>query len=93
MKSFMVMASFRPGTNMDDVLVHVGAEQARVAELESEGKLAAIYLATAERQTIFLVINAITADEATAIVTTLPMSAWWDLNVFPLNAPAVPKGS
>lgn len=88
MKSFMVMAIFRPGTNMDDVLPQVGAERARVAELESEGKLAAVYLANTERQTVFLVVNADTVEEATATVATLPMSAWWDLEVFPLNAPA-----
>lgn len=43
MKSFMVVPSFRSGTNMN---------------------------------------------EATLTVATLPMSAWWDLDVFPLNAPA-----
>ena len=91
MKSFMVVATFRPDTNMDDVIPHVAAERARVAELESEGKLAAVYLANAERQTVFLVVNADTVDEATATVATLPMSAWWDLNVFPLNAPAPMK--
>ena len=88
MKSFMVMATFRPGTNMDDVLQHVAAERARIAELESEGKLAAVYLANTERKTVFLVVNAATLEEATSIVATLPMSAWWDLEVFPLNAPA-----
>lgn len=88
MKPFMVMATFRPGTNMDVVIPHVGAERVRVAELESEGKLAAVYLANNERQTVFLVVNAGTVEEATATVATLPMSAWWDLDVFPLNAPA-----
>lgn len=88
MKSFMVMATFRPGTNMDDVLLHVGEERARVAELQSEGKLAAVYLANTERQAVFLVVNADTVEDATSTVATLPMSAWWDLDVFPLNAPA-----
>ena len=91
MKSFMVMATFRSGTDMADVIPHVAAERARVAELQSEGKLAAVYLANTERQTVFLVVNADTADEATSTVASLPMSVWWDLDVFPLNAPAPMK--
>lgn len=88
MKSFMVMATFRPGTDMAEIVPHVAAERERVAELEAEGRLAAVYLANAERQTVFLVVNADTVEEATSTVASLPMAAWWDLDVFPLNAPA-----
>ena len=84
----MVVATFKPGTNLADVMAVVPQEQARVAELQSEGKLGAIYLATAARQTVFLETFAESGDDARATVTTLPMAAWWDLDVFPLNPPA-----
>ena len=88
MTSFMVVATFKPGTDMADVMAVVPQEQARVAELQAEGKIGALYLATAARQTVFLEAFADSADDALATVTTLPMAAWWDLDVYPLNPPA-----
>lgn len=88
MTSFMVVATFKPGTNMADVMAVVPQEQARVAELQAEGKIGALYLATAARQTVFLQTFADSDDEALATVTALPMAAWWDLDAYPLNPPA-----
>ena len=88
MTSFMVVATFKPGTNMADVMAVVPQEQARIAELQAEGKIGALYLATAARQTVFLQTFADSADEALATVTALPMAAWWDLDAYPLNPPA-----
>lgn len=88
MTSFMVVAAFRPGTDMTEVMSVVSEEQARIAELQAAGRIGALYLATAARQTVFLETFADTADEATATVRTLPMARWWDLDVYPLNPPA-----
>ena len=88
MTSFMVVATFKPGTTMADVMAVVPQEQARLDELQAEGRIGALYLATAARQTVFLEAFADSGDEALATVTTLPMAAWWDLDVYPLNPPA-----
>lgn len=90
----MVVATFKPGTDIADVMAVVPQEQARVADLQSEGKMGAVYLATAARQTVFLETFADSSDAALATVETLPMAAWWDLDVYPLNPPAgIPAAS
>ena len=89
MDAFMVVAAFRQGVDMADVLAVVADEQARVEELRREGSLGAIYLATAARGTVFLEVFAESSPDALATVSRLPMSRWWDIDVFPLNTPAV----
>ena len=88
MKPHMVIAKFKPGTSMQEVLEVVHEEQARVAELKAEGRIGALYLATAARQTVFLEIFASDPDDAEQTAKTLPMARWWDLDVYPLNPPA-----
>ena len=88
MKPFMVVATFTPGTHMSDVLAVVPEEQARVRELQAEGRINALYLATAARQTVFLESFGHDIDDVVAMVKTLPMAKWWDIDVFPLNPPA-----
>lgn len=92
MNHYIVVATFKPGTHMPDVFAVVAEEQARVAELEAEGRVGAIYLATA-RRTVFLEIFADTDEDAVTTVQSLPMSQWWDLDVFALNAPVAPAAA
>ncbi len=87
MESFIVVCTFTPETDMADVMTVVAEEQAKVAELQKLGSIGAVYLATRDRRTVFLEIFADTADEARDTVLSLPMSKWWDLDIFPLNAP------
>ena len=87
MSSFMVVSTFKSGTNMNEVLKVVGEEQKRVAELQASGMLGSTYLATASRQCVFLEVFAPDKDEAEAIVQRLPMAKWWNLDVYPLNQP------
>ncbi len=68
-------------------MVVAAEEQARVAELRAEGRIGAVYLATA-RRTVFLETFGETEQDAVAMVKTLPMATWWDLDVFALNPPA-----
>lgn len=88
MNSHMIVATFKPGTDMAEVLQVVREEQVRVEELRAEGKLTAVHLATVARQTVFLEVNASNPHEAEAIVRSLPMAKWWDVDVYPLNAAA-----
>lgn len=91
MTSFMVVATFKPGTNMADVMAVVPQEQTRLDELQAEGRIGALYLATAARQTVFLEAFADNGDDARATVTTLPMAAWWDLDIFRSTRPPEPR--
>ncbi|MFZ4486611.1 MAG: hypothetical protein ACOYO9_08490 [Candidatus Nanopelagicales bacterium] len=87
MDSFMVVCTFAPGTDMGEVMAVVAEEQAKVAELKELGSIGAVYLSTRERGTVFLEIFADSADGAREAVVSLPMSKWWDLDIFPINAP------
>ena len=88
MNPFMVVCTFRPGTDMAEVMAVVGEEQAKVAELKALGVIGAVYLATRDRGTVFLEVFADGPEGAHEAVTSLPMSRWWDLDVYPLNPPA-----
>ncbi len=88
MNPFMVVATFKPDTKMDEVMAVVPQEQQRIAELQAEGRIESLYLATAARQTVFLVVAGSSSEDVSAIVQTLPMALWWDLDIYPLNPPA-----
>ena len=90
MESFMVVCTFKQGTEMSDVYAVVAEEQAKAAELQSAGKIGAIHLATLSRGTVFIEAFAATLEEATSTIQSLPMAIWWDIDVFPLSAPGKP---
>jgi len=87
MDSFMVVCTFKSGTEMSEVMAVVAEEQAKVGELKAAGQIGALYLSTVTRGTVFLEIFADDEVAARDIVTSLPMAKWWDLDVFPINAP------
>jgi muconolactone delta-isomerase len=83
----MVVSTFRPGTDMAELMQVVAEEQAKVGELKAAGKIGALYLSTVTRGTVFLEIFADDEESARATVTSLPMAKWWDIDVFPINIP------
>lgn len=87
MDAFMVVATFKPGTDMSEVFALVAEEQARVKVLEDEGRLGQIFLALA-RGTVFLQTFGEDENDAREVVLSLPMAKWWDLEIFSLGAPA-----
>ena len=89
MGPFMVICTFKEGTVMSDVFAVVAEEQAQVSRLEAEGRVGTIQLSLA-RGTVFIETFADDAAGATATVESLPMAKWWNLDVFPIAAPAVP---
>jgi muconolactone delta-isomerase len=89
----MVVCTFKQGTEMSDVFAVVAEEQAKASELQAAGKIGSIFLATLSRGTVFIETFALTEDEAAATVQSLPMSVWWDADVFPLAAPGKPGAS
>ena len=90
MEKFMVVCTFKQGTEMKDVYSVVAEEQAKAAELQAAGKIGAIHLATISRGTVFIETFAENLEEATSTIESLPMAAWWDIDVFPLSAPGKP---
>ena len=90
MEKFMVVCTFKQGTEMSDVYDVVAEEQAKAAELQAAGKIGAIHLATLSRGTVFIEAFAATLEEATSTIQSLPMAIWWDIDVFPLSAPGKP---
>ena len=75
---------------MSEVFAVVAEEQAKASELQNAGKIGAIYLATLSRGTVFIETIAMTEEDAIATMKSLPMSVWWDIDVYPLAAPGKP---
>lgn len=86
MATFMVICTFREGTDMTEVFATVAEEQAQAAALAAEGRVGSIYLSLA-RGTVFIEAFAEGPEEAVATITTLPMAKWWHLDVFALTSP------
>lgn len=89
MEKFMVLSTFKEGTDMEDVYAVVPEEQARVAVLVAEGRLGSVYLSPT-RGTVFIEAFAETLAEAEATAHSLPMAKWWNIDVYPLAPPARP---
>jgi muconolactone delta-isomerase len=85
----MVIAAFKTGTNMSEVMAVVAEERAQVRVLASEGRIGSIHISL-PRQTVFLEIFADDEAAAEATVMTLPMSEWWTLDIYPTPAPTLP---
>ena len=92
MSTYMVVCTFRPDTVMDEVFAVVAEEQAQVRALEDEGRLGSVQLSL-ERGTVFLEVFADDPAAARGTVETLPMSAWWELDIFPIGAPVASGGA
>lgn len=89
MDTFMVVATFKPDTDMSEVFAVVGEEVARVEILRSEGRMGSGHISM-PRGTAFIEVLADGEDAAAETVKTLPMSKWWDLDVYPCPAPTLP---
>jgi muconolactone delta-isomerase len=87
METYMVVCTFATGTDMNEVMSVVAEEQAKVQELKDLGHIGALYLATRDRGTVFLEIFAADIESARIVVMSLPMSRWWDVDIYPLNEP------
>ena len=87
MSEFMVVCTFKQGTDMADVMAVVAQERAAVAELQASGSLGVVKLATPQGK-VFLEVHDEDADSALAIVESLPMAPWWNLEVYAIVPPA-----
>lgn len=89
MSAFMVVAVFRPGTEMREVFAVAADEAAQVESLRAEGRLGAVHLSLA-RGTVFFELDAPDVAGASAVIESLPMARWWDVEVYPIAVPVIP---
>ena len=87
MLSFMVVSTFKPFTDMKEVLTVVEEEKAKVLELQNEDRIGSIRLAVPQGK-VFLDVFAEDAAGAEATVRELPMAKWWNIEVFTLSGTA-----
>jgi muconolactone delta-isomerase len=87
MSDFMVVSTFKPDTNMAEVMAVVEEEKAMVKVLQNAGRLGQIFLAV-PRGKVFIEAFSDDAQAAEASVRELPMAQWWDLEVYPLSGRA-----
>jgi hypothetical protein len=87
MKSYMVVATFKEGVKQEEIRALIPAEQAQAKLLEDEGLLGSIKVSMPKR-TVFL--EAFGQDDQSVLETinSLPLSALWDIEVFPTTPPA-----
>jgi muconolactone delta-isomerase len=87
MSEFMVVCTFKPGTDMADVMAVVAQEREAAAAMHADGRLGEIKLATPQGK-VFIQAFADDAQTAQANIETLPMAAWWDIEVYAIVPPA-----
>ena len=90
MNKYMVVATFKPDTDMNEVMAVVTEERAQVVVLRGAGQLGSLHISLA-RGTIFLEIFASDESQAIGIVNTLPIARWWSLDVYPTPEPTLPN--
>ena len=89
MNTYIVVATFKPNTNMQEVFAVVAEERAQVVALRSAGQLGFVHLSLA-RNTVFREISAPDETQAITIVNSLPMSRWWNIDLYPTVEPTLP---
>jgi hypothetical protein len=87
MNAFMVVSTFKPNTDMSEVMKVVEDEKAAVKALQADGRLGQIFLAVPHGK-VFIEAFGDDAAAAEANVKELPMATWWDLQVYPLSGRA-----
>jgi muconolactone delta-isomerase len=84
---FMAVCTFKEGTDMSDVLAVVAQEREAVAAMRSDGSVGEVKLATPQGK-VFIQAFADDAETAHANIASLPMAAWWDIEVYAIVPPA-----
>ncbi len=90
MDPYMVVATFKPGTHMPDVFAMVPEEQAQAAALTDAGKIGQIFLATAQGK-VFIYGFGESDEDMQATIESLPMSKFWDLEIYPIAQPGTAR--
>ena len=84
MQQFVVVNTFHEGIGMKDILKVVIAERVKVKGLQEQGHLGEVKLAVPQGK-VFLDVFAASEEQARTIVQQLPMSKWWDIEIYTLS--------
>ena len=91
MPTFIAVAGFSPETDLPLMSAVIEEEVAQVRALTAEGRLKAVHVSPT-RGRVFLEVIADNEDEARATVETLPMSQWWEIDIYPTMGPLDQQG-
>lgn len=86
MNRTIVVATFKPGTNMQEVFATVRDEVAQVERLRAAQRMGAVHISLA-RGTVFIEVLAGGEAEVRETIATLPMSKWFDIDLYPVTSP------
>ncbi len=86
MHTFMVVCTFKPDTVMEEVTAMAPEEMAQAKALRDEGLLSMVRVSV-PRDKVFLEVSAPDSAGVIDVVERLPMSRWWDLDVYQIAAP------
>lgn len=92
MSTFIAVASFSPQTDLPLMNAVIAEEVAQVQVLTAEGRLGAVHVSP-ERGRVFLEVRAEDEDAARATVESLPMAAWWEIDLFATMTPPTSTGT
>jgi hypothetical protein len=86
MNTFMVVATFKPGTDQDEVTAMAPQENAAATALAAAGTLNGVRISI-PRNKVFLEITAEDSAAAEAAINQLPMVVFWDLEIYQVISP------
>lgn len=91
MKLTMVVATFKPGTNREEVFLVVREEVAQVERLRAEKRMGTVHISM-PRETVFIEVFSDSEESVRETIATLPMAKWWDIDLFPVTLPPTERG-
>ena len=91
MSTFIAVATFSPETDLPQMNAVIAEEVAQVRALTAAGLLGAVHVSPT-RGRVFIEVRADDEHAARAVVETLPMAKWWQIDLFPTMAPPNPEG-
>ena len=84
--TYMIVARFKPGTEMKDIYAVRDAEMERLEVLRTEGRCGSLHVSM-PKQTVFLEVFAQDEGGAQETVESLPMAKLWTVEVYPTPTP------
>ena len=83
-KQFLAVNTFHEGVGMKQIITKVLPERLKVNELRQQGSMGEVKLAIPQGK-VFIDVFASTEEEAMETLKQLPMSQWWDIEMYELS--------
>ena len=85
-RTFIVVATMHPDTDLDELAALRAAEHERLEHLQAAGRIGAHHLA-ATRGTVFLEVFATDEEQVADLLASLPFARFFQPDVYPIAAP------